>query len=552
MASGKTWNRRLAMAGGAALAAGGATLALRRPSGGIQHKIADARTLRFGNGSEPQTLDPSLSTGTQDDNIMGDLMVGLMTEDPMCRPIPGMATHWTSSADGLAWTFHLREALWSDGTPVTAEDFVFAWRRLLDPALAAPYAYYVYFLKNAAAINSGKMPATALGARALDAHTLEMNLEHPAPYMLELLMHAATYPLPQHVVEAKGKDWAHPGNYVGNGAFTLKSWVPNDYVLIEKNPRFFDAANVALERVYFYPTDDYSAALQRMRAGELDLQTRVPVQRIDWIRANMSAVYAPVPILSTEYLQVNHTRKPFDDARVREAISLVLNREIISQRIRRVGDVPAYALVPPATANYPFGAGLAFKSMPYPARTERARALMRSAGFGEQNRLKTSFMIRSTAPGPYRTVAASIQQMLALTYIDITILPTDFQVWIAQTNAHDFDMTEGGWNADFNDAATFLELLQTGNGNNWGLYSNHDFDRMLAAAQSDNDLISRGRKLAAAETIALKDQAIMPLYFWASPNMVWPYVKEWRENPMDKHRSRWVAIDQAARLKQFA
>jgi oligopeptide transport system substrate-binding protein len=546
------WNRRLALAGGAALAAGGATLVLRQPTGEVRHNIADAQTLRFGNGSEPQTLDPSLSTGTQDDNIMGDLMMGLMTEDPMSRPIPGMATHWTSSADGLTWTFHLREALWSDGTPVTAGDFVFAWLRLLDPALAAPYAYYVYFLKNAAAINAGKMPAAALGAHALDAHTLEMELEHPAPYMLELLMHAVTYPLPRHVIAAKGRDWAHPGNYIGNGAFTLKSWVPNDYVLIEKNPSFFDAANVALERVYFYPTDDYSAALQRMRAGELDLQTRVPVQRIDWIRANMSAAFTPVPILATEYVQVNHTRKPFNDVRVREAINLALNREIISQRIRRVGDVPAYALVPPATANYPFGTQLAFKSMSYPARTERAQALMRSAGFGEQNRLKTSFMIRSTAPGPYRTVAASIQQMLALTFIDITILPTDFQVWLAQTNNHDFDMTEGGWNADFSDAATFLELLQTGNGNNWGLYSNHDFDRMLAAAQSDNDLVSRGQKLAAAETIALKDHAIMPLYFMASPNMVWPYVKEWRENPMDKHRSRWVTIDQAARIKQFS
>jgi oligopeptide transport system substrate-binding protein len=386
----------------------------------------------------------------------------------------------------------------------------------------------------------------------LNAHALEMKLEHPAPYMLEMLMHPATYPLPRHVIEAKGKDWARPGNYVGNGAFTLKSWVPNDYVLIEKNPRFFDAANVALERVYFYPTDDYSAALQRMRAGELDLQTRVPVQRIDWIKANMSAAYAPVPILVTEYIQVNHARAPFGDVRVREAINLVLNREIIAQRIRRVGDVPAYALVPPATANYPFGTGLAFKSMPYPARTERARALMRSAGFGDQNRLKTSFMIRSTAPGPYRAVAAAIQQMLALTYIDITILPTDFQVYIAQTIAHDFDMFEGAWSADFNDAATFLELLQTGSGNNSGLYSSPAFDHMLAAAQSDNDLVSRGRKLAAAETIALQDHAIMPLFSWASPNLVWPYVKGWHENPMDKHRSRWISIDQAARIKQFA
>jgi len=552
MAFAKPWNRRLALAGGVALAAGGASLALRRQSDGVRHNIPDAKILLRGNGAEPQTLDPHLSTGTQDDFIMGDLMAGLMTEDAMCRPIPGMATAWTTSPDGLTWTFTLREAVWSDGIPVTAEDFVFAWRRILEPGLAAPYAYYLYFLKNGAAINAGKMPGAALGARALGDRKLEMRLEHPAPYMLELLTHASTYPVPRHVVTAKGRSWSRPGNHVGNGAYVLKAWVPNGHVLIEKNPRFFDAENVALEKIYFYPTDDYSAALQRMRAGELDLQVRVPVQRIDWIRANLPQIYSPVPILVTEYVQVNHTRKPFTDVRVREAINLALNREVISQRIRRVGDVPAYALVPPGTANYPFGAQLAFRSMAYPARMERARALMRAAGFGEQNRMKTTFMIRSTTPGPYRAVAAAIQQMLALAYMDITILPTDFQVFLAQTHAHDFDMLEAGWSADFNDAATFLELLQTGGGNNDGLYSNPAFDAALAAAHEDRDLESRGRKLAEAETIALHDHGIMPLYNWASPNMVWPYVKGWHENPMDRHRSRWISIDEAARLKQFA
>lgn len=551
MAPGKTWNRRLALAGGAALAAGGGYFALRQPQGETRHRITGAATFMRGNGAEPETLDPNLSVGTQDDAIIGDLMMGLMTEDPNCRPIPGLAKNWTTSPDGLTWTFSLREALWSDGVPVTAEDFIFSWQRILEPGQAAPYAYFVYFLKNAAAINSGKMPRTALGARALNKSTLEMKLEHPTPYMLELLMHAATYPLPRHVITAKGKDWARPGNHVGNGAYTLKRWIPNEYVLVEKNLRFFDAANVAMDKIYYYPTADYSAALQRMRAGELDVQDRVPVQRIDWIKSNLPYIYKPIPILVTEYVCVNHTREPFGDIRVREAINLALNREIIAQRIRRVGDVPAYALVPPGTANYPSGIQLAFKSTPQPARIERAQALMRSAGFGEKNRLKTTFMIRSTAPGPYRSVAAAIQQMLSLAYIDITILPTDFQVYLAQTRVHDFDMYEGAWSADFNDAATFLELLKTGGGNNNGLYSSATFDATLAAAQQDPDLVSRGAKLAEAETIALKDHAIMPLFNWASPNMVWPYVKGWHENPMDKHRSRWISIDQAARIKQF-
>ena len=160
-------------------------------------------------------------------------------------------------------------------------------------------------------------------------------------------------------------------------------------------------------------------------------------------------------------------------------------------------------------------------------------------------------MIRSTAPGAYRAVAAAIQQMWAQAFINVTILPTDFQVFLAQTQNHDFDIAEAGWVADFNDAATFLELLQTGGGNNDGQYSNPAFDGMLAAAQRDRDIVSRGQKLAAAEAIALTDHAIMPLYFTASTVLVWPYVKGWGNNGIEKHRARWISIDQAARLKQF-
>ncbi|HEY0265999.1 MAG TPA: ABC transporter substrate-binding protein, partial [Rhizomicrobium sp.] len=213
---------------------------------------------------------------------------------------------------------------------------------------------------------------------------------------------------------------------------------------------------------------------------------------------------------------------------------------------------PAHTLVPPGTANFPGSPVPDFAARPYGARMEQARALMRQAGYGENNRLKTSYLIRSTAPGYQRAIAAAVQQMLAQVYINLTILPTDFQVWLAQTNNHDFDIAEAGWSADFDDAATYLELLVTGGGNNHGLYANPAFDAMLAAAQNDTDLTSRGRKLAAAERVALNDHAVMPLYFWNSTDLVWPYVKGWAANAMDKHRSRWVSIDQAARLKQFA
>ena len=552
MASGKTWNRRLALAGGAALVAGGGALALRRPSGAAHHGVPEATTFRRGNVGEPHTLDPSLSSAVTEFEPISDLIVGLMTHAADATAVPGMATHWQASTDGLTWTFFLREAQWSDGVPVTADDFVFGWQRMVNPQTAASYAYFLYLLKNGAAVNAGKLPLEALGVRALDTHTLEMHLEHPAPYLLQMLTHTSMMPLPRHVVETNPNNWARPGTYVGNGPFVLKSWIPNDSIVVEKNPRFFDADNVALERVIFYPTDDYGAALQRFRAGELDFQDRFPEQRVAWIKANIPETIDPVPQLITDIVAFNHKRKPFDDKRVREAINLALNREAITDRIIRVGQPPAYAIVPPGIANYPHDVSLNFRGMPPAQRMDRAKSLMQAAGYGPSRRLKTTYMIRSTTAGTYRAVAAAIQQMLAQVYIDISIVPNDMQVFYPAIQAHDFDIAQSGWVADFNDASTFLDLYRTGGGDNWGQYSNPAFDLMLEAAQHDPDLISRGRKLAAAEQIVLDDFAAAPLFNWVSQNLTWPYVKGWKSNALDYHRSRWVTIDQPARVKLFA
>ena len=552
MASGKAWNRRALVGGGAVLALGTGATALLSRRERVRPALASPDTLLRGNAAEPQTLDPSLASNQPDAEIIGDLMVGLFMPDPAARPVPAMAVTWTTSPDGLVWTFRLRQAQWSDGAPVTADDFVYSWRRILEPATAASYAYYLYPLRNAQAVNAGKAAPEALGVRALDAGTLEVTLENPAPYLPEMLTHQTTSPLPRHVVEAKGHDWAQPGSYVGNGAFTLKSWVPNDHVLVEKNPRFFDAANVALKQVYFFPTDDYGAALERFRAGELDSQDRLPSLQIDWIRANLPETMSNEPQLITEIVAANHRREPFGDIRVREAINLALNREAITGRIMRVGDVPAYALVPPTTANYPAGNALDFKSLSYPARLQKARALMRAAGFAENRRIKTTYLIRATTAGGGRAVAAAVQQMLAQIWIDAAIIPTDLQVFYPTIQLHDFDICQSGWQADFNDAVTFLNLLRSGGGDNWGQYSNPAYDAMLTRAQADTDLHSRGEKLAAAERIALADHALMPLWFWNNSNLVWPYVKGWQANPLDYHRSRWVRIDQAQRLRLFA
>ena len=547
MAPRKHWNRRLALGGGAALLLGGGYLASRGKAATARHVRPQAGSFRLGNAAEPFTLDPNLSDATWEDFIIGDLMMGLTTEDSMARPVAGMAESWETSPDGLTWTFHLREAQWSDGMPVTADDFVYSWRRLLDPKLAASYAYYPYIIKNAEPIYAARLPASALGAHARDPRALEINLEHPAPYLLEMLMHTSMMPLPRHVVEAKGKYWTQPGNYVSNGAFVLKEWIPNDHITVAKNPHFFDAANVKLEQVVYDPTDDYAAGLRRLRGGELDATDRLENNEFGWIKRNMPELLDPVPQLIMDMVQVNLTKKPFDDIRVRRALNMAINREAITGRISPVGNLPAYNIVPPATANFPGGNSLDFRAMPYPARTAEAQRLMREAGFGPNNRLRTTYLIRSAAAGSGRSVAAALQQMFALIYVDISIIPTDAQVFYKQIQEHDFDISQPGWQADFNDASNFIDLFRTGGGNNWGNYSNPAFDRMLQSAQDDIDIVSRGRKLAAAEAMVLKDHAAMPLFFWVSGNLVRPYVKGWDANPMDKHRARWFSIDEKAR-----
>ena len=541
-------NRRLALLGGAAAAiAGGFAL----KGGAASHARPEPGTFYFGNAAEPFTLDPNLSDSSWENYIIGDLMMGLTTEDAMARPVPGMAERWEASPDGLTWTFHLRDAVWSDGVPFTADDFLFAWRRLLDPELAASYAYFPYIIKNAQKINAGHLPGTALGVTTQDPRTLVITLEQPAPYLPEMLMHSSMMPVPRHVVEKHGRDWAKPGTYVCNGAFMPTEWIPNDHVAAVKNPRFFDADNVKLKRIIWYPVDDYSAGLKRLRAGELDATDRLENNEFGWIKKHMPELINPVPQLIIDMIQVNLTKKPFDDIRVRRAINLAINREAITGKIVPVGYLPAYNLVPPDTANFPGGNALDFKSMPYPQRYAQAQALMREAGFGPGNRLKATYLMRSTAAGYQRSVSAALQQMFALIYLDISIIPTDAQVFYKQIQEHDFEIAVPGWQADFDDASNFLDIFRTNSGNNWGVYSNPAFDRALDAASEETRLETRGAKLKAAEAILLKDEAFMPLFFWVNGNLVRPYVKGFHANAMDAHRSRWISIDEQARAGLF-
>jgi oligopeptide transport system substrate-binding protein len=499
--------------------------------------------LNRGNGAEPQSLDPQFIGGSGEANIVGDLMLGLTTPGPDGAPVPGMADHWTVSADGKTWTFHLRKAVWSDGVPVTAGDFVFAFRRLLDPKTAAPYAFNLWVLKNARAISNGKLAPDALGARVPDDTTLVLTLEHPAPYLPQLLMNASADPLPRHVVAAKGAGWTRA--YVSDGPYVLREWMPNDHVTLVKNPKFYDAAHVAIDKVTYYPTLDGEAGLKWLRAGRLDTQTPLPAMEIGWLRANMKAALHIHPFFGISYIAFNLGYGPLKDVRVRRAINLAYDREAVANNILRLGERPAYGYVPPGTANYPGGAMMDFAHEPYPARLAQAQSLMRAAGYGPGKRLHLT--LESSFDPNRKRIAAALQAMVKPIFIDLELVQTDLPVHFHNLAQHQFQMGTAQWSADFDDAVNFLDLLRGGNGKNYARYANPRFDAALDAAETEPDAARRGQDLLAAEKITIADYPWLVTGFDSTHDLVEPYVKGWIDNVYDINRTRWLRIDDRMR-----
>ena len=497
--------------------------------------------LNRGNGPDIKSLDPAFIEGTWEAWVVGDMLTGLTTEGPNGEPIPGAATHWETSPDGLTWTFHLREEVWSDGVPVTAADFVTAWQREMDPKTAAVYSYILWPIKNAKAISEGKLPPSALGVKAIDGRTLVVTLEHPTPYLPELMDHQAAYPIPRHKYLVLGNKWARAKNFVGNGPYLVKEWIPLDHVTLVKNPRFYDAKNVQIDIENYYVTNDTEAALKRYRAGELDTVYTYPALEIDLMRRHIPGQIETVPYLNTDYLAINLAKPMFKDIRLREVLNLAYNREKLVNDIRRLGEPPAYSIVPPGIANYPHTAAMAIRSMPYDARIERARSLMRAMGYGPGHRLKIDYLC-STNPDTVRN-AAALQGMLAKVWIDLNIVAEERQVQIVDLQQRNFELGSSSWVADFNDAVNFLNLLKTGTGQNYSGYSNPKFDALLEAADHEIDLKKRGALLARAEQIALDDYVWVPVYFGVTQDLVKPYVKGWIANAKDFNRTRWLRIE---------
>lgn len=502
-----------------------------------------ADTLKLAIMGEPASLDPQQISGTWENDVVGDLFEGLITEAADGKRVPGAAESWKISDDGTTYTFALRkDGKWSDGQPVTADDFVFALQRIMTPENASDYAYILYPIKNAKAINTGKDKPASLGVRAVDDYTLEITLERPTPYFLDQLTHYTAYPLPRHVVEKYGKDWTDPGKMVSNGAFELTEWQPQTRIVAVKNPEFHDAKDVALDEVIYYPIEERNSALKRFRAGEIDIAREFPTQQYRWLKENLPEATHVAPYLGIYYYVLNsRDGHATADPRVREALNLSVRRQVITDKILGTGEVPAYSFVPTGVNHYDIQE-MAFKDMSMDERMTKAKALMKEAGYGPDKPLELT--LRYNTSEDHKKIAIAVAAMWKPLGVKVNLLNAEVAVHYEDMRQGKFDAGRAGWIGDYNDAQNFLNLLETGVPNNYGAYSNKALDADMSKAANTLDMDARESLMQDAERKALDDYAVLPIHYYVSRNLVNPKLQGWQDNIEDTHRSRWISFSE--------
>ncbi|RKR04494.1 oligopeptide transport system substrate-binding protein [Kushneria sinocarnis] len=505
-----------------------------------------AATLDIGTQGEPASLDPARVNGTVFENtVLGDLYEGLITLGPGGDYLPGVATRWETSPDGRRWTFQLRDdARWSDGAPVTARDFVVAFRRVLDPATASVYASLLYPLHNAEAISRGEAPVDSLGVTAPDPHTLVIELDDNTPWLPSLLAHIVTSPVPAHLIDRYGSHWNRIDHIATNGAFTPESWRSHDHIAAVRNPHFHDADSVALDGVNYYPAEDLQAGLSRFRAGELDIMRDFDPQRYQWLQEHLGDAVHLRNQLATYYYALNSRQgHPTADPRVREALNLALRRRVITGQILEGAVEPTTSLVPEGISHYRPEAmpGL---DQPMAQRLARARELLDEAGYGPDHPLE--LRLRYNSRDDHRRIAVAAAAMWRPLGINVELINAESSVHYSSLAQGDFDVGRASWVADFDDASNFLGILQSGNPKNYGGYHNPRFDRLMQQAAEETSTERRQTLLAQAEQVAMSDYAMAPIYSDASRNLVNPQLEGWQDNAINRHLARWLRFREDA------
>jgi oligopeptide transport system substrate-binding protein len=516
--------------------------------GGGGSSVSADQQLRRGIGANPDSIDPHKAEGTWNNDIIGDMFIGLFTEDAASRPVPGVAESWTVSEDGLVWTFKLKQTQWSDGTPLTANDFVYGFRRLLDPkTIGAAYASIQYDIKNAREVNGGRMPLEQLGVRAIDDYTLEITLENPAPYLPGLLKHYTAFPIPRHVVEQHGDNWTDPANLVVNGPYKVAEWRSGDFIRSVVNERFEGADQLCFREVVYFPVSDHDAMVRRAQAGEIDMNNSFPTGQLEETERKLPGWPRIAPMMATTILFANNQRAPFNDARVRKAIAMAMDRTYIVESILKGGQLPSYSFVPEGMNGYPDPAEFSWKDMPREQRLAEARRLLEEAGYGPNNPLTFEYIYRSTGDNPRIAPVLQANWRDIADWVRPEVRQVETQALYNQLQEKDYQLSDGGWVADFNDAYNFLYLLDSRTGPmNYSDYRNPAYDAKLTEANRELDQTRRAQLLREAEQMMLEDTAVMPLLTRVTQYIVSPEITGFEANAEDIHRTRYMCRKQAA------
>jgi oligopeptide transport system substrate-binding protein len=523
-----------------------ALLAATLLSSALLSSAASAQvTFHRGNDADPETLDVQKTSVISEAHLMRDLYDGLMIHNAKGEVIYGVAESHTMSADGKVFTFTLRpNAKWSNGDAFKASDYVYSFRRIINPETGAKYANILYPLKNAEKINKKQEGAKLedLGVKAIDDRTLEITLERSTPYFLELLAHQTGLPVHPASVEKHGKDFVKPENWVSNGAYVLKSWTPNSDIRLEKNPQFHDARNVQIERIIYYPTPDFAAASRRFMAGELQFTTDIPADQVKFLKDKLGDQVKIAPYLGTYYLAFNMAKKPFDDVRVRQALSMVMDREFIAEQIWGGTMVPAYSFVPPGIGNYGKPAAAAWADRSPIEREDDAKKLLAAAGFGPGKPLKVEIRYNTT-DNNRRTVVAVADQWKQIG-VETTFINTDGKTHFAHLReGGDFDVARVGWIGDYSDPQNFLFLVQSDNtGFNYAKFKNPEYDGLMKQAENESDLKKRADILFKAEAIFTREQPYAPMLFYSTKTLVSSRLEGFQPNLRGAYATRFYTL----------
>ncbi|MEO8243691.1 MAG: peptide ABC transporter substrate-binding protein [bacterium] len=506
------------------LSMAGSAFATTNPKTG--EELSDNQAYTYRMLDSVKSLDPQLISSVEDSDVARGIFEGLYNEDGDGNLVPAGALSYTVSDDKKVYTFKLRpEVKWSNGEPVTAKDYVYGWQRLVDPALASEYAYYMELAQvaNASEITAGTKPITDLGVKAVDDYTLEVTLTNPIPYFPKMLTNSSTFPAPKATIDKFGADWTKPENIVTNGAYLLKEVVPGEKYVEVKDPNYWDAANVIMSPVTALVINDEDAALTRYQAGEVD-RTDVPTGQYPTLKEQFPDEARSTPYACSYDYVINLAdgkgNEALKDVRVRKALSYAVDRDVIVNNILQGGQEPAYSWTHWATNGFTMP-DIDYSHWTQAERNEKAKALMVEAGYGPDHPLALTLNY-NTSEG-HKKIAVAIQQMWKQTLgVDMTPNNYEWKVHTDKLTAGDFEMSRYAWCADYNEASTFLDLYASYSTNNDGKYSNPDYDTLLTDAKTMADPNPNYTK---AEEILANDMPIIPIYHYAKVDMIKPDIK---------------------------